>query len=134
MARPRKTRDPKDLDDDAPVFIDEHSQDVVSKEAYEAMISKPEPGVSERVDPSKQAETKDDVQKGSDNEATSENSNSKKITATIGGSRKRRLAKVVGDDEEATQTPIQQDARETSNKPKLATKSKKIKLSFDEME
>ena len=137
LARARKPKDPKDLDDDAPTYVDEHSQDVVSKEAYEEMISKDKPAAPNQTDSPELAEIGDDVQKAASNKRTAEKPMPKEVTASIGKSRRKRLAKAVGNDSEDVQTSSKQDIEERPEAPersKRVKRSKKIKLSFDEVE
>ena len=133
VARARKPKDPKDLDDDAPTYVDEQSQDVVSKEAYEAMISKDKPAASNQTDTPDRAEMGDDTHKGTTRKRTAEKSIPTEATASIGKSRRKRLAKVVGDDSETIQKGNQEDREESPERSKRVKKSKKIKLSFDEV-
>ena len=134
LARARKPKDPKDLDDDAPTYINEHSQDVVSKEAYEAMISKDEPAAPNQTESPHRAEIGGDVQKETYSEQSAEKPISKEATASIGNSRRKRLAKVVGDDSDIIQTSNKQDTEEKPERSKRVKRSKKIKLSFDKVE
>ena len=134
LARPRKPKDSKDLDDDGPTYVDEHSQDVVSKEAYEAMISKDEPAAPNQTDSLDRAETGDNVQKVTSSEGVGEKPFPKEATASIGKSKRKRLARVVGDDREVTQTSEKQDIKEKPERSERVKQSKKIKLSFDEVE
>ena len=134
LARPRKPKDPNDLDDDAPTYVDEHSQDVVSKEAYEAMTSKDEPAASKQTDSPDCAEMGGDMQKVTSSERTAEKPTPKEATASIGKSKRKRLAKVVGNDSEIVQTSKKQEIEESPERSKRVKKGKKIKLSFDEVE
>lgn len=132
-ARPRKLKDNKDDDDDEPVYIDEESNEVISKEEYRALAGGPtaeKEGEATLKDQStNESEDKTHTQK--------EPTTAKQINLTeVGGPRKRKQAKVVGEDKpEGEQTRPGNDSDEAqpkapaSRKPK---KTKKIKLSFDE--
>ena len=131
LARPRKPKTPNEDDDDAPTYVDEDSHDVVSKDEYEALIEKEgsiKPGCETAADTLSDADHK--RQEPSASNGASEAATPREHVATIGSSSKRRLAKVIG--EEETQ-PGEQDEVQSkrSQKPK-AKRSKKIKLSFDE--
>ncbi|KAL4889627.1 hypothetical protein BDV59DRAFT_205139 [Aspergillus ambiguus] len=130
MTRPRKPKDTH-VDDDEPTYVDEATNEVISKEEYEALVraddpseEKPAEGSAGDGESSSQA-TKDR------NPATEKGAPvSKQAIAEIGGPKKRKQAKVVGDDqppEESEDTPRKDTG---SRKPKQ--KKKKIKLSFDE--
>ncbi|KAL8793959.1 MAG: hypothetical protein Q9195_003472 [Heterodermia aff. obscurata] len=124
----------RDVDDEAPTYVDEQSQDVVSKEAYEAMISRDKPAASNQTDSPGSAEMGDDTQKVTSSERTAEKAIPKEATASIGKSRKKRLAKVVGDGSEIVQTGDKHDVEASPERAKRVKKSKRIKLSFDEVE
>ena len=134
LARARKPKDPKDLDDDAPTYVNEHNQDVVSKEAYEAMISNDEPAAPNQMESPHRAEPEDDVQKVTYSEQSAEKPISKEATASIGNSRRKRPAKVVGNDSDIIQTNDKQGIEGRPERSKRVNRSKKIKLSFDEVE
>ena len=126
LARPRKLRDAGKVDDDGPTYVDEQNHEVITREAYEALVSKagtvsPESGKLVESELSETATAGD---------FTKEESNSKETIAIIGGSTKRRLAKVVGDDEETKEAP--QGSEKDTRTTKRGKKGKKIKLSFDD--
>ena len=122
----------------------------MSKEAYEAMASKDEPRASKQRDSRACAEMGDSIQKVTSNERTAEEPTLlqkvtpsertaeeptlQEATTSIGKSKKKRLAKVVGNHSELTQTGSKQDINESPERSKRVKRSKKIKLSFDEME
>ncbi|KAK2801525.1 hypothetical protein FQN50_007741 [Emmonsiellopsis sp. PD_5] len=132
--RPTKQRDTDD--DDAPTYVDEESNEVISKEEYEALVK----GDSE----DQVAEDAGNNNEDGNNETnaldttTGTGKESKTVTETpgpkakqrvaeIGGAKKRKQGKVIGDD--ATEPDAKKP--QTSRKPKL---KKKIKLSFDDEE
>lgn len=130
IARPRKPKDPKELEDDGPVYVDEQSQNVVTKEAYEALISKTEPATPDVGESSGLEATEDRAQKGTTDQSSTQNQTPRGTVAVIGGSTKRRLAKVVVDDEEAKDAPRFLEGAVTTGK--RVKKGKKVKLSFDD--
>ena len=65
---------------------------------------------------------------------TAKSSTSKTQAASIGGSTKKRRAKVVGEKDGSNVTLDEQTGGKVSEKPQHAKKSKKIKLSFDNVE
>ncbi|CAG7928863.1 unnamed protein product [Penicillium olsonii] len=111
----------KDDDNDEPIYVDEESNEVISKEEYKTLV-----GGSE----SKEAE-KDDLAKdkaGDETQPQTENSKQSNLTE-VGGQRKRKQVKVVGDDKAEAEAEAKEQPKPTTKKPK---KAKKIKLSFDE--
>ncbi|KAJ5279632.1 hypothetical protein N7478_005004 [Penicillium angulare] len=120
-ARPRKLKDPKDEEDDAPVYIDEESNEVITKEEYKVLAQ----GDAAKED---QASI-DDLPKSAEGETKEAETTAKQSNLTeVGGQRKRKQAKVVGEEnkEEPEETP------KVVEKPRKSKKAKKIKLSFDE--
>lgn len=120
--RPTRLKVNKDDDDDEPTYIDEESNEVISKEEYKALVGENSPkGEDEAGDSTKDTST------GDQDKSQAELSISKQNNLTeVGGQRKRKQAKVVGEDK-AEVEEVQPKA--TSKKSK---KPKKIKLSFDE--
>lgn len=132
LARPRKQVQEGE-EDDQPTYVVEDSQDTLSKAEYEALVAadntdkeaennlpssaKASPGIQE-------TEIKKD-------EATRETALVRQQIAGIGGSTKRRLAKVVGDEGEDEAAPEKSGSGKNSKKPRVK-KGKKVKLSFDE--
>lgn len=127
LARPRKLGDAGKFDDDDPTYVDEQNHEVITREAYEALVLKsgtaaPESGKLVEHALSEAATT---------GEPAKEESGSKETIAGIGGSTKRRLAKVVGDEEEIKEA-LHESEKDTRT-PKRGKKGKKIKLSFDDV-
>lgn len=120
--RPTRLKVNKDDDDDEPTYIDEESNEVISKEEYKVLAGGNGPkGEDEAGDSAKDNST------GDQDKSQAVLSTSKQNNLTeVGGQRKRKQAKVVGEDK-AEVEEVQPKA--TSKKSK---KSKKIKLSFDE--
>ncbi|KAK2780774.1 hypothetical protein FQN53_000994 [Emmonsiellopsis sp. PD_33] len=132
--RPTKKRDADD--DDAPTYVDEESNEVISKEEYEALVKgDSEDKVAEDAgnnneDGSNETKALDTTTSaGEESKAATETPGpkAKQQVAEIGGAKKRKQGKVIGDD--ATEPDAKKP--QTSRKPKL---KKKIKLSFDDEE
>jgi hypothetical protein len=124
--RPRKAKN-NDDDDDAPVYVDEESNEVITKEDYQALIG----GTPSQ---NQDATSKDQAAEGEDKTQPPKEPTAKQSNLTeVGGQKKRKQAKVVGEDkpdaEEAKPEPEEKPNAPVSRKPK---KAKKIKLSFDE--
>ncbi|KAF4759619.1 hypothetical protein N7455_001244 [Penicillium solitum] len=119
--RPTRLKVNKDDDDDEPTYIDEESNEVISKEEYKALVGEHSPkGEGEVGDSAKDNST------GDQDKSQAEFSTSKQNNLTeVGGQRKRKQAKVVGEDK----AEVEVQPKATSKKSK---KPKKIKLSFDE--
>ncbi len=131
-ARPRKLKDKNDEDDDAPVYVDEESNEVISKAEYEALVG----GGTDQKD--NEASTKDTPTENDQASAQSqtETSTAKQSNLTeVGGPRKRKQAKILGENEDKEKSEEKQEANQTQPKaavPRKSKKAKKIKLSFDE--
>lgn len=133
-ARPRKVKDSKDDDDDdEPVYIDEESNEVISKEEYRALTG--DSTTEKEGDATLKGQS---TTEGKDKTHTQEMSTTAKQNnlTEVGAQRKRKQAKVVGEDkEEGEQTRPGNEPDEAqpkapaTRKPK---KAKKIKLSFEE--
>lgn len=130
VARPRKLKDDKDDNDDEPVYVDEESKEVLSKEEYQALVGD---SVSQKEDQgtSKDLSAAEDAEKPKVDTAVIKQSN----LTEVGGQRKRKQAKIVGDDK----PKIEQNKEAEESQPKAKApisrkpkKAKKIKLSFDE--
>ncbi|KAJ6102802.1 hypothetical protein N7486_005229 [Penicillium sp. IBT 16267x] len=116
-ARNKKLRDPKDEEDDEPVYVDEESNEVITKEEYKALVEPPKDNETNTKDPS----TAEGHKKPA--EPITKQSN----LTEAGAQRKRKQAKVVGEENKPeSEAPVAQE------KPKKPKKAKKIKLSFDE--
>ncbi|KAJ5160204.1 uncharacterized protein N7482_007208 [Penicillium canariense] len=130
-ARPRKLKDKNEEDDDAPVYVDEESNEVISKAEYEALIG----GDTDKKD----GETaKDKATADGEDQAQSltETTSAKQSNLTeVGGQKKRKQIKVVGEDkaeEQSGEKPETDAAQPVAPAPRKSKKAKKIKLSFDE--
>lgn len=131
MARPRKQVHEGE-EDDQPIYVAENSQDILSKAEYEALVAADNVN---RVDESHVLPS--EINSHSNEEAESRKDDVpreaglvKQQVAGIGGSSKRRLAKMVGD--EGDEAAPEESYSEKSSKKHRAKKGKKMKLSFDE--
>ncbi|PYI00664.1 hypothetical protein BO78DRAFT_401915 [Aspergillus sclerotiicarbonarius CBS 121057] len=129
IARPRKPRD--DNDDDGPTYVDEESNEIISKEEYEALVRGGDN--KEGEDSKKGPEDSGTGEEGKPNTKTeAEAPVSKQNVAEIGGPRKRKQGKVVGEENATEEAEETQQKESDTRKPKPKTKKKKIKLSFDD--
>lgn len=131
MARPRKQAQEGD-EEDQPTYVVEDSQDTLSKAEYEALVAADN---ADRVDENHMLPSAKDSRSNEEAEprkvdVTGEVALVKQQVAGIGGSSKRRLAKVVGDEGDEA-APEKNDSEKNSKKYR-AKKWKKMKLSFDE--
>ncbi|EAW17438.1 DUF4604 domain-containing protein [Aspergillus fischeri NRRL 181] len=124
VARPRLAKK-DDEDDDEPTYVDEQSNEVISKEEYEALLRGDEKQ-QESFEKQSGHESKQDTER-----PDAEVASSKQNLAGIGGPKKRKQAKVIADDSVEAENNTQQ-ASTGPQKAKQKQKKKKIKLSFDE--
>ena len=133
LARPRKQVQEEEKDEQ-PTYVMAGSQDTLSKAEYEALVATNDADKQDEkaVPPSTEAHHGIEKAELSKDEVTREAALVKQRVAGIGSSSKRRLAKVVGEDEEKGDgsTPHKNDSRNKDNKIR-AKKGKKMKLSFD---
>ncbi|RAL14554.1 DUF4604 domain-containing protein [Aspergillus homomorphus CBS 101889] len=127
VARPRKPRE--EHDDDGPTYVDEESNDIISKEEYEALVRGDKPTEDDDRPDQNQDKVTGPISEGSKPATESEASASKQNIAEIGGPRKRKQAKVVGEDAPAAESEDTKKRDSGARKPK---QKKKIKLSFDD--
>lgn len=123
-------KDGKDDDDDEPVYVDEESNEVISKEEYKVLVGESasqKDEASGKDQPPAEGEDKAQPQTGS---TVAKPSN----LTEVGGQRKRKQVKVVGEDKpEAEQArPESGEAQPKAPASRKPKKAKKIKLSFDE--
>jgi len=130
IARPRKAKN--DEDDDAPTYVDEESNEVLSKEEYEALVNDDTSGKEAPAEGDKQPKGTDGQLAGDGEMPGRESEREKQNVAEVGGPKKRKQVKVVGDDD------VDETDKKTGNKEDSGTTSRpkgkkmKIKLSFDE--
>ena len=132
MARPRKQMK-DDVEDDQPTYVVEDGRETLSKDEYEALLKESQEEKHDEENPSSLMHENDAIQSNANLTSEKDPSDDKVVSskehvAAIGASNKRRVANVVGDDEE---TPLQGGSEVHSTKPR-AKKMKKVKLSFDE--
>jgi hypothetical protein len=136
IGRPKRARDADADAEDEPVFVDEETGEVVSAEEFKALGAGGEGEQMERSGIEKEVAEED--KKG---ETTKEKD---KQSATIGASRKRKAAKVVGADgsEEDTKAALSAGKEKRNGQAKdggftdrkAKAKGKKVKLSFGDDE
>ncbi|OJD28480.1 hypothetical protein ACJ73_00111 [Blastomyces percursus] len=130
---PHPTKKKDTDDDDAPTYVDETSNEIISKEEYDALMrgdSDNKIGKSSGNNGNENEKTRSTNDTGDGDEQgelQGPKAKQKQHFAGIGGAKKRKQAKVIGEDstEDATRKPP------ASRNPKL---KKKIKLSFDDDE
>lgn len=132
IARPKRARDADADKEDEPVFVDEDTGEVVSGERLRALVDGEQAGPGGVEGEVAQKDGKEEIAKEKD-----------KQTATIGASRKRKAAKVVGGDmpeEDAKAAPgagkkkNEQAKNDGATEKKAKAKGKKVKLSFEDNE
>jgi hypothetical protein len=131
MPRPRRLQ--KDEDYDAPTYVDEETNEIISKEEYETLVrgDKGEGSQEEREHPNDET-TSTPAREGADKpNSETEATQQKQNIAEIGGPKKRKQGRVVGEEDAPDEAERRQESS-SSRKPKQ--KKKKIKLSFDEDE
>ncbi len=132
LARPRKQV--KDGEgDDTPTYVVENSQDTLSKAEYDALIKAQysEEKGGEGSFSSPKADSKKFDNPDESEESAVDAVLAKQHVAAIGASNKRRLAKVVGDEEERAKGVVKDKSQEGGRKVK-SKKGKRVKLSFSE--
>ena len=131
MARPRKQVHEGE-EDDQPTYVVDDSQDILSKAEYEALVAADKEDNNSLPSSAKASPRTQDATVPEQDEAPGEAAVGRQQVAVIGGSTKRRLAKVIGDEgEEDEASPGKSDSGKKGKKPKIV-KGKKVKLSFDE--
>lgn len=138
MARPKKHKISDD--DDEPTYVDENSQNAISKADYDALMN-PQKLEKEEERSANSPPTSQNRQLRED--ATSSNDHldqevlPSRLEASIGGISKKRLAKIIGEDGKSAQSspnenPSVIESGGISKLNKKEKKAKKVKLSFDE--
>ncbi|PLB44262.1 hypothetical protein P170DRAFT_467979 [Aspergillus steynii IBT 23096] len=129
ISRPRRPKDDTG-DDDAPTYVDEESNEVISKEEYEAMVRGGAPKEEESGEKTADRENPSGGDEDTQYKTEKDGPSSKQNLAEIGGQKKRKQAKVIGEDAPEAETEEAQPKEPAPRKSKQ--KKKKIKLSFDE--
>jgi hypothetical protein len=130
--RPRKLKDKNDEDDDAPVYVDEESNEVISKAEYEALVGG---GTDQKDNEASTKDTHTENEQASAQTQTGTSTAKQSNLTEVGGPRKRKQAKIVGENEDKEKSEEKQEADEAQPKAaalRKSKKAKKIKLSFDE--
>ena len=132
MARPRR-QVKEGEEDDQPTYVLEESQDTLSKTECEALIAAANASTDDEKHIPSSEKLSHDVEEDDSrkDEVVKEAVLVKRPVAGIGGSVKRKLAKVIGTEEEGEEASDNLDTGQTTEKIKVK-KGKKIKLSFDE--
>lgn len=120
--RPTRLKVNKDDDDDEPTYIDEESNEVISKEEYKELVGENSPKGEGEADNSAKDNSTGDQDKSQTELSTSKQNN----LTEVGGQRKRKQAKVVCEGKAEAEEVQPKATVKKSKKPK------KIKLSFDE--
>ncbi|KAH6625381.1 hypothetical protein C7974DRAFT_200530 [Boeremia exigua] len=118
----RNKRMKQDDEDDAPTYVLEDTNQSMSKEEYEAFVAK---------DDSKEDTEQDVTESGKDGESKSKD----KITEVGANAKKRKAAKIIGD-EQADSKEQPKGAKEAEKKSvkKPKKKAKAVKLTFGDEE
>lgn len=137
QARPKKQMKDGE-EDDQPTYVVEDSSDTLSKEEYETLVKGNDAEEQKGSDlPSFSSPANPDatqVEASAGKDALPESAFPRKQqAAAIGVSNKRRLAKVVGDEDGKVAKPVKGDPAQQKAKPK-GKQGKKVKLSFDDNE
>lgn len=141
VARPQRLQ--KDTEDDDPTYVVEGSDETLSKAEYEALVSgKPKDGSEtadgEFVGVTGEPEGSEPKASGAlpdveEDEAEAERKKKKRMVEAGAGNKKRKVAKVVGADEEEGGKQDGDGPKETKSVSKKAKKKgKPIKLSFED--
>ena len=132
MARPRR-QVKEGEEDDQPTYVVEDSQDTLSKAECEALIAAAIASTDDEKHVPSSEKSSHGVEKGESrkDEVATEAVLVKQPVAGIGGSIKRKSAKVIGTEEEDETASDKKDSGKTSKKIRIK-KGKKIKLPFDE--
>ena len=138
IARPRKPRDAEE--DDEPTYVDEESHEIISKTEYTALLQ-----AGDKALPSAEGRLDESLTRGSSEHADPREDSGKveapkkEAVAAIGGSTKRRIAKVVGEEDNSYRSSKGamtngKDGENSKSGKKNAKRLRKIKLAFDEEE
>lgn len=144
-ATPRPKRIRTDDEDDAPTYVDENGSETLTKSEYEALVAgdKRDTGKDADDKAAKDAELVRGETQGDDPELKAsgalpdsgpDDERKQRVAEAGVGSKKRKVAKVVGENDHG-EADIGKDANENKDvapKKKAKKKAKPIKLSFDE--
>lgn len=130
IARPRKLKNSNDDEDDEPTYVNEENREVISKSEFEALANRE---TSEKTELDGVALSHDQPEGDIRLPIVlkPEGPAPKEHVASVGGSSKRKVAKVFGNEDIGFAKRAKADSPDNKNKTKTR-KGKKIKLSFDE--
>ena len=134
LARPKMQKN--EDEDDQPTYVDEDSHDTISKADYDTLTSRSNDHTEEHGQdlaikrPLNQSNGNLEKDVDKSNEPRLPDTTNQGMTV-IGTSYKKRLAKIVVEDDDRRETEQRKDLYSDGKKPKVK-KSKKVKLSFDE--
>lgn len=132
LARPKKQIQDGE-GDDQPIYVVEGSQDTISKAEYDSLIKRNDPEKQDEIvipAPAKFDDRSTET-KNEKNASPGDDSPVKQQFASIGNANRKRLAKVIGNEDEEVARPGREGSAHQTKKPK-ARKEKKVKLSFDQ--
>ena len=121
-----------DLQDDQPTYVLEDSRDTLSKAEYNDLVEHNDKAKEKKTDlPLSEEEISSTAEDVKQDAHLPYPARTKEHAATIGGSTKRRLAKIYGDDGDELPRSESEDSAPQTKKSK-AKKTKKVKLCFDD--
>lgn len=132
LARPKKQRAPDD-DDDEPTYVDEESQNTISKAEYESLIGRQTSSDKVVLPPELQstAGTQTSIPKEEEEHEDDEKTGRmKQQVAVIGVQKRKKAVKVIGDDAQNHKENENNTVLTESRASKKPNKRKKVKLSF----
>lgn len=121
--RPAKSR--LALEDDEPTYVDEESNEVITKEEYAAMLDNSNKG--EGRNKTEEAEIEGNTTQKHSPQNKVNGKETKQKVVEIGTAKKRKQRRAIGEVSQETETPPVKKSQKSKQK-------KKIKLSFDEGE
>lgn len=131
--RPVKPKDPDA--DDGPTYVDEESNEVVTKEEYEAMLreaageGEPHPTSGQTGGEQGLGGVGDETTK--DSSEAGESSSVQKLADIGAAKKKKRLGRIVAEDDQPDE-PDRHSHNKDNEPPRKKQRKKKIKLAFDE--
>ena len=114
-----------DDDDDAPTYVMEETNQSLSKEEYDALVS----GKDDKTDEPAADEA------GANKDSDAKSRSKEKIAEVGANAKKRKAAKIIGDDQDGSkegETDVKKPEAKSAKKPKK--KAKAVKLTFGEDE
>lgn len=116
-------------EDDAPTYVVEGSNATVTKEEFEKLVS----GKSTELE-SSEAIKASETGKETDQDASKSLKSAQKVAEVGVMSKKRKATRVVGDEDENEAIDSSKDQKVKSSSKKAKSRSKAVKLSFDDEE